>query len=260
MTEQEKINSKKPKTETSTKSKIQFKPLHEGMGFHPFSDGLPYAPESKNKYSSGTGAVSAGRPQFVAQKLSSSSSLGNSKPLGTARQLQGQAQGQLQGQNSLATPRINQPLPAAQRLQKTPPQIAAAVHPELMSDTGLLRRRFFAYLMDTIIHAGFWLAANLTALFFFKFQIDSEIIRDNFLQFFLFFLTSQWMFIALQEMLFENSIGKVFFNLEFKRNHRSLLLRSVVFIAGVLFFGLGLFFRPQDRLGEIQLKSKIYAS
>ena len=113
--------------------------------------------------------------------------------------------------------------------------------------------------MDTLIHAGFWLTTNLAALFFFKFQLDSEIIKENLGQFLVFFLISQWLFIALQEILFENSIGKAFFNLEFKRNHHSLFLRSVVFVLGVLCLGLGFYFRPQDRLGEIQLRSRHYA-
>jgi len=241
------------------KAKIQFKPLHEGMGFHPFSDGLPYAPESKTKYatpSTGTGAVSAGRPRFATQGFSTQNI--PSKPMGTARQLQ-QAQQQAQQQ-------IQQPIPpqkvqpqqpfAAPQAQRAAPKAAMTMAPAI----SILRRRGFAYLMDTVIHAGFWLTVNLTALFLFKFQLDSEIVKDHFGQFLIFFCVSQWMFIALQEMLFDNSIGKVFFNLEFKRNHRSLLLRSIVFMLGVAAFGSGLIFRPQDRLGQIQLKSQLYSS
>jgi len=262
------------------KEKIKFKPLHEGMGFHPFSDGLPYAPESKSKASStGTGATAAGRPQFVTQTQNV-----NSRPLGTARQLQQQsqpnrsAQMNFQPSQNLA-PNLAQSLPQNLREQVSPSpqsnrsqpitsaQIQAAVLNARPATTEaaeleslLIRRLVFAYLMDTVIHSGFWLATNLTALLFFKFQVDSEILKTNFLQFFLFFSISQWMFIALQEMLFENSVGKVFFNLEFKRNHRSLLLRSIVFMLGAYCLGLGFIYRPQDKLGKIQMKSKIYAS
>jgi hypothetical protein len=249
------------------KTKIQFKPLHEGMGFHPFSDGLPYAPESKSKFQNGSGANVAGRPQFVTQSAPPLSHHQPSKPMGTARQLQQQ---QTRSANMLAFNQASQAIHPA--LEKRAPLKSSATTaqakatsiapPNLTVDLGasVLRRRVFAYLMDTVIHAGFWLATNLTALFLFKFQIDSEILRDNFVQFLLFFCVSQWMFIALQEMLFENSIGKVFFNLEFKRNHSSLLLRSIVFALGVACFGMGFFYRPQDKLGQIQLKSKIYAS
>lgn len=254
---------KKPSSTQSPKEKISFKPLHEGMGFHPFSDGLPYAPESKSKYSKGTGAVSAGRPQFArpvsrpATKNSiqtSTSSLG--RPVGTARQMNPQLKSQLKPQQ------IN----ARQEPKKIHPEIEALLsqpqtHEFLQTapQTGVLRRRFFAYLMDTFIHAGFWLVTNLAALFFFDFQMNSELVTENWTQFALFFLISQWMFIALQEMLFENSIGKLFFNLEFHRNHGSLLLRSMVFMFGAACAGIGLLFRWQDLLGKVQLKSKLYA-
>ena len=254
------------------KSKIKFKPLHEGMGFHPFSDGLPYAPESKSKYNNGAGANAAGRPQFATPNLQGPAlaPATNNSPRVTARQLQERMGGSVP-QTGLSGLPQREPLSITQheplgRANKTTvlktkvAPIAQTIAPvKLISDKALLRRRAFAYVMDTVIHAGFWLATNLTALFFFKFQLDSEIVRDNLGQFLVFFLISQWMFIALQEVLFENSIGKVFFNLEFKRNHHSLFLRSLVFMVSALFFGAGFFYRPQDKLGEIQLNSKLYA-
>ena len=229
--------------------KIKFKPLHEGMGFHPFSDGLPYAPETKKAevkkaphptthLNGGTGAISAGRPRFATQ-------FPQSQPSQTARQLQQQTQMHV---NPLAQASAKSNKATALSPQSAPITSADA------KET-LLRRRFFAYLMDTVIHAGFWLATNLAALFFFKFQLDSDILKNNFFSFFLFFVISQWIFVALQEVLFENSIGKVFFNLEFKRNHRSLFLRSIVFVMGACALGLGFFFRPQDYFGKLQLKS-----
>jgi hypothetical protein len=143
----------------------------------------------------------------------------------------------------------------------TTPTPAPAKQPAPQIETGSLnRQRIFAYLLDTVIHAGFWIGTNLAALFLFHFQLDAEILRENFGQFMIFFMISQWIFIGLQEVLFENSIGKSFFNLEFKRNHRSLFLRSIVFMLGALFFGIGLYFKVQDKMGEIQLKQKIYAS
>ena len=239
------------------KNKIQFKPLHEGMGFHPFSDGLPYAPESKSKYSNGAGANAAGRPQFSTpstQGPALAPSVSNA-PKVTARQLQEQERKTLP---LTQMPIIqHEPLTRASPKNSYRPTAKVEVKPLALAPN-LLRKRTFAYLMDTVIHAGFWLATNLTALFFFKFQLDSEIVRENLGQFLTFFLISQWMFIALQEVLFENSMGKVFFDLEFKRNHHSLFLRSFVFMISALFFGLGLYFRPQDRLGEIQLKSELY--
>jgi hypothetical protein len=247
------------------KNKIQFKPLHEGMGFHPFSDGLPYAPESKTKYGNGAGATSAGRPKFAEpiDRTAAMAPATSTSPRVTARQLQ-ERKTNPSPQATLSHASLpvthHEPLargvaPTKKNEQKS--EIKVATTPQ--SESILLRRRAFAYLMDTLIHAGFWLTTNLAALFFFKFQLDSEIIKENLGQFLVFFLISQWLFIALQEILFENSIGKAFFNLEFKRNHHSLFLRSVVFVLGVLCLGLGFYFRPQDRLGEIQLRSRHYA-
>src|ERR1700687_3561817 len=67
--------------------RIDFKPITQGLGFHPFSDGLPYAPVSKaaqrpqatphtplsremarelaKEFAAGAGAISAGQPGFA---------------------------------------------------------------------------------------------------------------------------------------------------------------------------------------------------
>ena len=228
--------------------KINFKPLHEGVGFHPFSEGLPYAPQSKTEsksratansispelkkdYSRGTGAMSAGSPSFAMPK--------------TTRQIQQQS-----SQNHFQKPVVN---------TKTAPttQSSSMVIPESMQS--VLRKRFFAYLLDTVVHMGFWITVNLIAAFSFHFELDSELITSNWFGFSLFFAFSQWIFIAMQEMLFENSLGKSFFGLEFKRNRTSffssaLLLRSIIFMMGLMTAGIGLLFLPQDKIAEIQLK------
>ena len=206
------------------KDRISFRPLHDGMGFHPFSDGLPYAPEAKRKQapSTGTGAVSAGTPRFA-------------EPIRTARQLQQASQAR------------TQPTPA--------PAPRPVVAPETQ-ETDLVRRRAFAYLLDAILHAGFWITTNLAALFAFKFHLDPELMLQNPAGFLVFFLLSQWLFISLQEVLFETSAGKVFFQLEFERGHRSLLLRSIVFALGSLLV-FGWFFRPQDSLGKLRLRQGV---
>ncbi len=241
------------------KSKIKFQPLHDGMGFHPFSDGLPYAPESKAKYQNGAGANVAGRPQFATS--ASALTVQPKAAIKTARQLQEQkpsldALTQMTAQRLAQQVISSRPMPQAQAAKQQQAQVAPTVQFTTTTDTGLLRRRAFAYLMDTVIHAGFWLLTNLTALFLFKFQFDSDILKDNSTAFILFFIASQWMFVALQEVLFENSIGKVFFNLEFKHHHKSLFIRSLVFMCGALAFGTGFLYRPQDKFGVIQLKKK----
>jgi len=47
---------------------LQFKALNEGLGFHPFSNGLPYTPATPKRDFTrgvGVGALAAGRPDFV---------------------------------------------------------------------------------------------------------------------------------------------------------------------------------------------------
>ncbi len=209
------------------KDRISFRPLHDGMGFHPFSDGLPYAPEAKRKQapSTGTGAISAGTPRFA-------------EPIRTARQLQQASQA---------------------RIQPTPPPVSRPVATQTPAQPDLIRRRAFAYLLDAILHAGFWITTNLAALFAFKFHLDPELMLQNPAGFLAFFLLSQWLFVTLQEVLFETSAGKVFFQLEFDRGHRSLLLRSIVFALGSLLV-FGWFFRPQDSLGKLHLRQGIQRS
>lgn len=226
------------------------------MGFHPFSDGLPYAPESKAKTASrspaprapGAGATAAGHPRFSTAPSAHSIA---PAPMRTARQLQSsQTPGAPLTLRAKSAPATQAKAPVS----TLEPAAKPAARNETVAPGVVLRTRFFAYLLDSVIHAGFWLATNIAALLLFHFQIDLGIVKENTGQLTAFFLFSQWMFIALQEVMFGNSIGKAFFELEFQRNHRSLFLRSIVFMAGLLAFGLGLRYRPQDRLGGIRLR------
>lgn len=190
--------------------KINFQPLHSGIGFHPFSDGLPYAPQ---------GTIALRKQQSLRQQ----------------KQL------------------LNPPIQAVR------PEKNSSSIQNLPWEISLNRRRFFAYLLDIHLHLAFWLAMILIFNLAFGFKIDMNLIFNRGTGFLTFFLFSQWLFVALQEFLFETTLGKNFFGLEFKKNHRLffpawLLVRSAVFMAGVFFLGLGLFYRPQDRLAELQVR------
>jgi hypothetical protein len=232
--------------------KIKFKPLHEGVGFHPFSEGLPYAPQAQTKTepkprpNSNTairdlpratvnpaGATSAGIPSFNIPSMPK-----------TTRQLREQKNNPLA--SSPVVTRSNKPIIPGKSLEE--------------NQDADLRTRFFAYLLDTVVHLFFWIAITLVATVGLKFEIDGSLITRNWTGFLGFFLFSQWFFIAMQETLFENSIGKSFFGLEFRRNRKSdltssLFVRSIVFMIGSLTL-LGFFFRPQDQFAEIQYQSK----
>ncbi len=224
--------------------KISFKPLHDGVGFHPFSEGLPYAPQSlsnvkpesklrpehKTDYSRGTGAMSAGVPTFSMPK--------------TTRQIQ-----QQNSQNNIQKPIVNKQVSPS--IQQTYSQAAP--------EQSVLRKRFFAYLLDTVVHLSFWISINLIATLGFHISLDNALVLENWPGFALFFIFSQWFFIAMQEVLFESTLGKSFFGLEFKRTRKSffassLFFRSMIFMVGILSLGIGLYFCPQDKIAEIQLK------
>ncbi|MGK5087872.1 hypothetical protein WDW86_09970 [Bdellovibrionota bacterium FG-2] len=61
---------KEPPTQTPAQP-LKFQALSKGLGFHPFSEGLPYSPQkmaspsNSTLYSQGSGAVSAGPPTFA---------------------------------------------------------------------------------------------------------------------------------------------------------------------------------------------------
>jgi len=201
--------------------KIKFKTLHEGVGFHPFSEGLPYAPQSQaqSSHSSpisktaapkkspaelmGVGAMSAGTPTFVNSAANTAAR--------TTRQIQ-----QAQQQQMAAEIAVHQPIPTPK---------PAAHH---FKDPGVIRKRIFAFLLDTTIHLGFWILVNLIAIFALHFEIDSMILAQNWGSFLVFFAFSQTVFIGMQNMLFDNSLGKYFFGLEFKRN-REIQLKNAAF-------------------------------
>src|SRR5690242_3135020 len=65
-------------------TEILFRPLTEGLGFHPFSDGLPYAPLVKGpKFSTshGSGATAAGSPRMALPQTPALDRRGSSRPV-----------------------------------------------------------------------------------------------------------------------------------------------------------------------------------
>lgn len=193
---------------------IQFKALSDGLGFHPFANGLPYSPpankiqdKSQEKtpvFSNGTGAYTAGRPSFVYPKA-------QAKPV-----LQTQAQAQV---------------------------AHTSTKPLLQADQQLgfeyLMKRVLAFFVDSFINIllssailGFclWSQSNN-----FDFMMNSGvlIISGCFLIFF------NWAMITSQEILFHTSIGKKLFGLRLQGSLGAILGRAVLFIPSAAFFGLG---------------------
>lgn len=153
---------------TSSIKTKNFQALHDGIGFHPFSDGMPYAPIKKD-----------------------SSSISQSQP-------------------TLPFTTIEAPL------LSTAPVSALSAGPHFFNrDVKATRRmRFLAFSLDCIIHALFWATVSLGIAFIF--DLHFGVLIDQFFEipFILFYLFSQWTFIALQKRLFKTTLGKTFFNLQ----------------------------------------------
>ena len=216
-----------PESPNSSKSpgSIEFKPLTEGLGFHPFSNGLPYTPAKPRVSSNGTGAVAAGRPQFVYQPRMAT-------PVATP----------------VLEPQMTAPtLTPSVRLQ---PQAFTPRKFEVPQE-GILAFRVLGFLVDTAIH--FLLGFLALTLLVWKGPLDNEAIRSGALTVGVLFLcVLNWALIAAQEVVFKTSFGKRLFGLILRTESDRepspivLLLRAILFVPSTAFAGLGLLWAAFD--------------
>jgi hypothetical protein len=203
---------------------IHFKALTPGLGFHPFSNGLPYSPpaakgipEKPQNFSQGTSAYTAGRPSFVYPKA-------QTKP----------------SPQAIAVPASVKVAAKASAIVGTQ---ATSPKPLLQTDHHLgfeyLLKRVLAFFVDSFLNIllsssilGFclWSQSNN-----FDFMMNSGVllISGCFLIFF------NWAMITSQEILFHTSIGKKLFGLRLEGSLGAILGRAVLFIPSAAFFGLG---------------------
>jgi len=215
-----------PEKKTEKKREtLNFKPINSGLGFHPFSDGLPYAPVTPSTRAStrtqlppraatsaplagpmaAAGATVAGRPRVAPAVLSRS-------PV----------------QATVATPApMVSPAPAPSQ-------------PEMRTSWAFLPKRVFAYAFDLIFAAAFCLVS--LAFLMMQQRLDAS-------QFFhpsvlliggVFLMVLCWALIAAQEVAFGTSLGKRLFGLKLQGSAGAIFLRAALFIPSGLIFGLGL--------------------
>ncbi len=205
------MNTETPKEQprkSSPSEKIAFAPLHGGMGFHTFSEGLPYAQ--------------------TPQPLSAPIAPRRPPPPGVAP--------------TLAAPLIS---PLRETVQAPPVTEFVSIQEDCTS------RRMMAYLLDTIFHAGFWILSNLWVLFTLDIELNFAVFELNPWDYLALFLLSQGFFIALQETLFGNSLGKYLLNLGYISRPKSFLFRSLIVSVGIGLGGILLLKKPQDHFGKI---------
>lgn len=202
---------------------IQFKPLTDGLGFHPFADGLPYAPASKTP-TTGTGAVAAGRPVFV-----------NPVPARPVDPTVAIIKKELEAFAAEKAAEKSRPAVA-----QPAPQIQTKAVTFRRHGLGYVLQRFFAYVIDSSFNLSVCAAVLSTAML--SEDIDSlGLYRPSALLFaalFLFFCN--WALIAAQEVAFGTSLGKRIFGLKLHGSAMETFVRAVLFIPSLLFSGLGI--------------------
>ena len=203
-----------PSTESSS---IDFRPLHSGVGFHPFADGLPYAPAMPSRnphtdFSKGAGAIAAGAPRPV------------------------------------LTPRRSTPVPQAaqQPLPQAPVTLVSPAIEKNFSITYPLVRTF-AFAFDLGLNCA------LIAIFitFGLALVDVEpwfLLEPGIFGFTaLLLLALSWALIAFQEVLLKTTVGKKIVGLKLRGSPGAILLRAFLFIPSCGFFCVGLLWSFFDR-------------
>lgn len=226
------MEPKSPKP--SSHSDILFRPITEGLGFHPFSDGLPYAPIAKNP-----------RPQTPPHQSSSSSQVKQ----GTGATAAGPPRiAQIQKPSSplLQSPIRQISVPVAKL--PTPLELAEQESTE-ESEPGFsyLFKRVMAYSVDGMISlviglmllgAYLWLQNSNPDLLF---NLSVITVIAGFL------LVFNWFSVTIQEVVFKTSIGKRMFGLVLPGSRFKLFLRSLFFLTSIGSFGMGLIWSLFDR-------------
>lgn len=202
---------------------IEFKPLTDGLGFHPFENGLPYAPGPHSKHpstlSSGSGAVSAGRPVF-------------SFPI----------------YDPAMAPR---PVPARPIVETNPaPSPAREALPARDNSVdargmGYVFKRSFAYLVDTLIHGTLGAGALVSGIWKQDIQLESLATPGVLLLIGGFLLAFNWTMMLAEEVALGTTVGKRLMGLTLMSTQgrpsvSRVLLRAVLFCFSMAFCGLGL--------------------
>ncbi|MCM2276919.1 MAG: RDD family protein [Oligoflexia bacterium] len=207
---------------------LVFRPITSGLGFHPFSDGMPYAPISQKPQTGfrppapmGTGAVSAGTPSFASQlpPLSARPIPRVSVPVAQPRP------------NPEAALNVANPLPVP--------------HPEY--GFVYLLKRAFAYAIDSALNLA--LCGGALSMALLEQSLKPELLLNPgvILVSVLFFAFFNWAIVTAQEIAFGTSLGKRLFRLAVNGPTSAIFLRAFFFLPSAGFFGAGLLWSVLDR-------------
>ncbi len=221
---------------------IKFKTLTDGLGFHPFEDGLPYAPTKKG-FTTGTGAVSAGKPQFAFPPAP--------QPQFRSSSIDAPAEKIRKELESIQNQRLEQARVMAAR-KHVPLEIHYGFSYSLI--------RVFAYLLDSAFNLSICASILSTALISTEIDTINNLNDPAIITIGVFLFICNWALLSAQEIAFGTTIGKKIFGLKLDGTGVQCLVRAVLFIPSLLFGGLGIFISVfdskkrcwHDRLTQIQ--------
>ncbi|MGZ3689148.1 MAG: RDD family protein [Bdellovibrionota bacterium] len=217
-------------------TEIKFKPLSEGLGFHPFSDGLPYAPITKTGSSvrgapvtpapmpaprMGTGATAAGPARFVNPRAA-----------------------------QVSVPRVT--TVPQRRLPEPVVQVAKPSVPAEQENFGALYllKRASAYLVDSLVDVGLCLGALSALLWKQDMSPDLLFSPSVIVVAILFLVVFNWSVVTAQEVMFGTTLGKRLFGLRLQGSAGAIFFRAILFPVGAAFAGLGVFWSLLDSKGR----------
>ncbi|MGE0617089.1 MAG: RDD family protein [Bacteriovoracia bacterium] len=202
---------------------MDFKPITNGLGFHPFSEGLPYSTPQKTAAPKittpvppmGTGAVAAGpaRP----------APLPSLPPLIEPRR-------EPEKRTDVPTSRTEAPLIEAPAL-----------------GFGYLAKRVAGFLIDTGLNVSICLGTLALVLLKMNLDFTSFFASDALALAMLFALAFSWALVSAQEIAFNTSIGKRIAGLGLEGTTGRIFLRSLLFALTTAVFAIGPLWAVLDR-------------
>ncbi|HUP57690.1 MAG TPA: RDD family protein [Bdellovibrionota bacterium] len=230
--------------------RIEFTPLSDGLGFHPFADGLPYAPVTRAQGSAkplaaalnpmGTGAVAAGRPMPVPPGRSPI--LAPRVPVAAAAAAAARAP--LVGGIPVAGTAYSQA--AFGQPARAAPETAPAAAPQHFGFLYLIKRTF-AFFVDAAINTTLCvLALGGVAI---RLDMNWDSLANANLMFLsvLFLIMFNWAVVTAQEVVLGTTLGKRMFGLVLRGETSAIFLRAFFFLPSLVFGGLGIVWAVFDR-------------
>lgn len=229
----------------SSNSRLEFKPLTKGLGFHPFGE----VTTRKTTYTQGQPRPLSTIPspeENFSKVVPTAPELPSMKPIAQMPQISRPMVFQNPKNSVLAG---HQPAKSI----STTPLTEVAKSPGRLK---ILSQRVFAYLLDSALNIS--LCTGGLSLALVKFQLNAKHLFgvDTVVYTVIFLLFFNWILLLAQEVVFGTTLCKRLFGLTLKHSNgtelrassaAAVFLRAFFFIPSVLFFGLGILWAVFDK-------------